>query len=593
MRYTRIVLTVLLGLLASQAHAADLWRPKGQPAFLDTNGKPLAAGKLCFYDAGSTNQRTVYKDASELTPWTQPITLDASGKLSDGIYVKTTPFKEVLKAADATACDNGTTLYTADQIPGALDTAALSVTFARPQQPTIAKASNYTVTTSDLGKIINCDATGGNVTLTLPSAITAASGAQVGMRKTDSSANTCSFATVGGQTINAATTATISFQYDSITIVSDGSGWNIIGKAFTALRTAEIADANVTFGKIATSAYSTSASLVENSDSLFATQKAIKSYVDTAVTSGVKWKDPVRVATTANGALATAYENGDTIDGVVLATNDRILLKDQTTQTENGIYTVNASGAPTRSTDADANAEVPGATVYVSAGTANTGRQYTCTNTAVTLGSTNITFSLISAGQSYAADGTTLQLSGSTFSVKDDGISAAKIATDAVGSSEIAADAVGSSEIATDAVGAPEIASGAVGTAELAAAVTDKFTQSFIVAASDESTAITSGTAKVKWRMPYAFTVSAVRCSLSTAQTAGSIFTVDLNENGTTIISTKVTIDNNETTSTTAVTAPVLSDTSVADDSEMSIDVDQIGTSGAKGLKCALIGTKT
>jgi hypothetical protein len=112
------------------------------------------------------------------------------------------------------------------------------------------------------------------------------------------------------------------------------------------------------------------------------------------------------------------------------------------------------------------------------------------------------------------------------------------------------------------------------------------------VAASDETTALTTGTAKVTFRMPYAMTVTAVRASLSTAQASGSIFTVDINEGGTTILSTKLTIDNTEKTSTTAATAPVISDSALADDAEITIDIDQIGNGTAKGLKVTIIGTR-
>ena len=112
------------------------------------------------------------------------------------------------------------------------------------------------------------------------------------------------------------------------------------------------------------------------------------------------------------------------------------------------------------------------------------------------------------------------------------------------------------------------------------------------LAASDETTALTTGTAKVTFRMPYAMTVSNVRASLSTAQTSGSIFTVDVNENGTSIISTKLTIDNTEKTSSTAATAAVISDSALADDAEITIDIDQIGDGTAKGLKVTLIGTR-
>jgi len=114
-----------------------------------------------------------------------------------------------------------------------------------------------------------------------------------------------------------------------------------------------------------------------------------------------------------------------------------------------------------------------------------------------------------------------------------------------------------------------------------------------VCAASDETTALTTGTSKITFRMPYAFTVSAVRASLTTAQTSGSVFTVDINDNGTTILSTKLTIDNTEKTSKTAATPAVISDTALADDAEITIDIDQVGDGTAKGLKVVLIGTRT
>lgn len=112
------------------------------------------------------------------------------------------------------------------------------------------------------------------------------------------------------------------------------------------------------------------------------------------------------------------------------------------------------------------------------------------------------------------------------------------------------------------------------------------------LAASDETTALTTGTAKLTFRMPHAMTLTSVRASLTTAQTSGSIFTVDINEAGSSILSTKLTIDNTEKTSVTAATPPVISDTALADDAEITIDIDQIGDGTAKGLKITLIGTR-
>lgn len=122
-----------------------------------------------------------------------------------------------------------------------------------------------------------------------------------------------------------------------------------------------------------------------------------------AAIRGLSWKDEVRVATTANGTLATAYANGQTVDGVVLATNDRILVKNQTTQTENGIYVVAASGAPTRATDADSTTELESATVLVIAGTTNQNTAWTQTTDAPTVGSSNIVFVQFGGGGSVTA----------------------------------------------------------------------------------------------------------------------------------------------------------------------------------------------
>jgi hypothetical protein len=102
-------------------------------------------------------------------------------------------------------------------------------------------------------------------------------------------------------------------------------------------------------------------------------------------------------------------------------------------------------------------------------------------------------------------------------------------------------------------------------------------TQSLIIACGDETTALTTGTAKVTFRMPYAFTLTGVRASVKDAQASGSILTVDINEAGVSVLSTKLTIDNGEKTSTTAATPAVISDTALADDAEVTIDIDQVG----------------
>lgn len=112
------------------------------------------------------------------------------------------------------------------------------------------------------------------------------------------------------------------------------------------------------------------------------------------------------------------------------------------------------------------------------------------------------------------------------------------------------------------------------------------------LAASDETTALTIGTAKMTFRMPHAMTLTSVRASLTTAQASGSIFTVDINQSGSSVLGTKLTIDNTEKTSTTAATAATITTSALTDDAEITIDIDQIGNGTATGLKITLIGTR-
>lgn len=134
--------------------------------------------------------------------------------------------------------------------------------------------------------------------------------------------------------------------------------------------------------------------LTDLSDPINDQDAATKFYVDNAIAQSRDFKDSVRVATTTAGTLATSFEDGDTVDGVVLATGDRILIKDQAAAATNGIYTVNASGAPTRATDADTDVEVtPGFIVAVEEGTANADKLFMLvTSGPITLGATALNF---------------------------------------------------------------------------------------------------------------------------------------------------------------------------------------------------------
>jgi hypothetical protein len=126
---------------------------------------------------------------------------------------------------------------------------------------------------------------------------------------------------------------------------------------------------------------------------------ANKDYVD-GLANGLDWKASVRVATVVAGTLTTDFENGDTVDGVVLVTGDRILIKDQALPRNNGIWVVAASGSPSRATDADSSAEVTsGMSCLVSEGTENADKVFVLTtNDPIVLGTTSLTFTASFSG---------------------------------------------------------------------------------------------------------------------------------------------------------------------------------------------------
>ena len=204
------------------------------------------------------------------------------------------------------------------------------------------------------------------------------------------------------------------------------------------------------------------------------TDAANKNYVD-AQLQGLDVKNSVRVATTANGTLSSAFANGQTVDGVTLATNDRILIKDQSTGSENGIYTVNASGAPTRATDFDADSEVTGGTFFfVEEGTVNADNGFVMTNDgSVTVGTTALVFTQFSgAGQVIAGaaltksgntlnvgvDDSSIEVNSDALRVKASGITNAMLA----GSIDLTAKVTGALPVGNGGTGLSSIAKGSV-----------------------------------------------------------------------------------------------------------------------------------
>jgi len=142
---------------------------------------------------------------------------------------------------------------------------------------------------------------------------------------------------------------------------------------------------------------------------------ATKGFVE-ATSQGLDVKDSCVAATTANITISTALNNGDTLDGVSLSTNDRVLVKDQSTASQNGIYVVGSS--PARAADLAAGSNAAGFFTFVEQGTVNADNGFVCTSDSgsAVVGTNNLTIAQFSgAGQITAADG--LQKSGNTLSV--------------------------------------------------------------------------------------------------------------------------------------------------------------------------------
>ena len=150
-------------------------------------------------------------------------------------------------------------------------------------------------------------------------------------------------------------------------------------------------------------------------DPVNAQDAATKGFVE-ATSQGLDVKDSCVAATTANITISTALNNGDTLDGVTLSTNDRVLVKDQSTASQNGIYIVGSS--PARADDLAAGADAAGMFTFVEQGTVNADNGFVCTSNkgSAVVGTNNLTYAQFSgAGQVTAGDG--LDKSGNTISV--------------------------------------------------------------------------------------------------------------------------------------------------------------------------------
>jgi hypothetical protein len=173
---------------------------------------------------------------------------------------------------------------------------------------------------------------------------------------------------------------------------------------------------------------------------------ATKAYVDN-VTSGINFHQPVRVATTANITLSGTQ----TIDGVSVSAGDRVLVKDQTNQTQNGIYVV-AAGSWSRASDADntPSGELSGGDFsLVLEGTVNSGYGYICSNTsAITIGTTNVTYAAFNAAKAVSAGSGLTESTPGTLAIATGGVTSSMIADLTIATGDIADGAITSAKIA-------------------------------------------------------------------------------------------------------------------------------------------------
>lgn len=195
----------------------------------DTNGNPVSGATITFYDAGTTDLRTVYSDSGLSTSLGSTVTCNSAGAPAASgaevlIYTGTTAYKVEIKDAASV------TLHTFDNVRGATDTSTFAQNTATPVRSVSAQSSDYTITSADQGELTAADPTSADVTLTLPSAVTVGDGWLVGTKHVGSGNNVI-VESVSLQSIDASTGGTqyiLTLPYQSATFVSDGADWHVL-----------------------------------------------------------------------------------------------------------------------------------------------------------------------------------------------------------------------------------------------------------------------------------------------------------------------------------------------------------------------------
>lgn len=208
--------------LLDNAMADNLLIPWSGRVILTTAGAPAAGALITIYAEDTLDLLTLYSDRDLTVTQANPVTCDANG-LAPMMFLGTTAYKIKITTSAGVAIDEE------DDLPGALDTSGFSATFSKPDTDVDAHSSDHTVVSGDLGKILNCNPTGGTFSITLISAVTAGNGKGVGIRH-NGTANVVKIVTVSSQTIgipgDVTTTAFCLYgRGHFVWLTSDGANW--------------------------------------------------------------------------------------------------------------------------------------------------------------------------------------------------------------------------------------------------------------------------------------------------------------------------------------------------------------------------------
>ena len=299
------------------------------------------------------------------------------------------------------------------------------------------------------GTGIDATASGNNVTLAIDSTVATKTGSETLTNKTMSGASNTFSAiptsaltgTISNSQVGTGIDATkiadgsvTNTEFQHISTVSSNVQTQLDAKVVKASNLSDLASAstarsNLGLGSMAVQNSGTvsisGGSITGLSDPSGNSDAANKSYVDQAV-AGLRTRTIAEVATTANVNLTNGLEAGDTIDGVTLVAGDRVLVKDQSTATENGLYLAVSSGAASRDPEHDSIAELSGGMVVVNQGTANDNKIFLCTTDSDgSLGSTNITYTQVTPSNTGTVTSIGITQSGSEFSISGSPVTSA------------------------------------------------------------------------------------------------------------------------------------------------------------------------